>query len=271
MTQDLPKTIYKYRSWNSEFGKRVLTDFELYLASPGEFNDPFDAKVPYNFQNLSNEELDKVIGKFAAHSPKHRRLNQVSPRTSRRIIKKLYTSDPNWLQSLSNKIDFEAVDKLIGVVSMSANWDNQLMWAHYSDNHKGYCIGFNEIAIKNSGKFKYGGLIQYAESSDFPKISPLDQSDKAFYEKTFTKSIDWKYEQEYRLLKIFQPPNGPTHQQRIIKIDPDSIVEVIVGMKMPEKDRSSIMEICKKHKIKVFEAKPVPLKFELSRELLQHG
>ncbi|MBL7103181.1 MAG: DUF2971 domain-containing protein [Bacteroidales bacterium] len=31
-----------------------------------------------------------------------------------------------------------------GILSLSAKWDNILIWGHYAEKHKGFCIGFNE-------------------------------------------------------------------------------------------------------------------------------
>lgn len=35
------------------------------------------------------------------------------------------------------------VPSFVGVVSLSSSNDNNLLWAHYTEGHKGYCIGFH--------------------------------------------------------------------------------------------------------------------------------
>ena len=58
---DIPKTLYKYRIWDEvgqekQLSRRILTDNEVYLASPDQFNDPFDGSLPFKY---NKEELTK--------------------------------------------------------------------------------------------------------------------------------------------------------------------------------------------------------------------
>ncbi len=53
--ENIPQPLYKYRQWiepcvDSQYQKRVLTDNEVYLASADQFNDPFDAAIPFKFR-----------------------------------------------------------------------------------------------------------------------------------------------------------------------------------------------------------------------------
>ena len=55
--ENIPQPLFKYRIWNDEYQKRLLTHNEVYLASADQFNDPFDASIPYRFKD---EELTPV-------------------------------------------------------------------------------------------------------------------------------------------------------------------------------------------------------------------
>lgn len=38
---------------------------------------------------------------------------------------------------------YENVNNNIGILSLTKKWNNTLMWAHYTDSHKGLCVGFD--------------------------------------------------------------------------------------------------------------------------------
>ena len=43
---ELPKTLYKYRCWNKELHRSILSDRIVYMAAPSTFEDPLDCKNP---------------------------------------------------------------------------------------------------------------------------------------------------------------------------------------------------------------------------------
>lgn len=262
----IPKTIYKYRAWES-YGKTVLENFELYLASPKDFNDPFDAKIPDNFIDLSDEELEKFVDNIVLKNASQKQIPTLSHSNPEwtKMMMQMLKHDPNWLQNIAIEKGSKAVDDLFGIISFSAKWDNILMWGHYGNNHAGYCIGFNEEKIRNSGFFGHGGLVMYPEDKSFPKLNPLGNKDDNFYKKAFTKSFDWKYEEEYRLMRIFNPFVGKEEHERIFNFEPNIIDEVILGMKMEDDKRTEIKEICSENKIPLFEIVSVPFKFQLDK------
>ncbi len=56
-----PSVLYKYRNWKDEH-KRTLLNNEFYLISSKDTNDPFDMKIPYDFDNYdTNEKRERFI------------------------------------------------------------------------------------------------------------------------------------------------------------------------------------------------------------------
>ena len=49
ISENTPALIYKYRDWENDYHKRIITERELYFAHPHTLNDPYDARPPYNF------------------------------------------------------------------------------------------------------------------------------------------------------------------------------------------------------------------------------
>lgn len=58
---------------------------------------------------------------------------------------------------------------------MSTRWDSILMRSHYSDSHKGICVGFSEEKLRKSGFFGAGGQVHYLPNNEFPQIDPFEK------------------------------------------------------------------------------------------------
>lgn len=247
-----PKTIYKYRDWTNDNHKTILTDNEIFLASPGEFNDPFDCKIATHF--LSLDTPDKV--KHYIEARRHE--SELDEKGIAILEERLNNISEYW--DMFQALEFTMIDQHYGVLSLSARWDSILMWSHYANFHKGFCVGFNEEKMRLSGIFNCGGLVKY--SDDFPLIDPHTNEIDVMFLQTQYKAKNWEYEQEYRLSKLFSP-NPPTNIQRVKKINPEFIEEVILGMGISYKYRSEITAICKAKNILVSQIKRLPFKFEL--------
>mgnify|MGYP004344840481 CR=1 FL=1 len=61
---DFPKTLYKFRDWTNPLHKEILTKKTLYLASPRDFNDPFDCRLSKNYLSLSDPKKMEKYQKF---------------------------------------------------------------------------------------------------------------------------------------------------------------------------------------------------------------
>lgn len=89
-------------------------------------------------------------------------------------------------------VNFEKsqISKRYGLLCFSEDKYNPVQWAHYAENHKGVCLGF-DIPEKKLKKVKYVAERLARET--------LDQSD--CNEKLLTTKFNhWSYEQERRLI-----------------------------------------------------------------------
>lgn len=106
-----------------------------------------------------------------------------------------------------------AIDDAVYIVSLCTDHKNRLMWSHYADNHKGFCIeyDFGADLLKDSGVI----VFPVAYSSIRPKIpyetvvslempTLRNANSKKIYERIFlsmlTKDTIWNYEKEWRIL-----------------------------------------------------------------------
>ncbi|MCS0234965.1 MULTISPECIES: DUF2971 domain-containing protein [Vibrio] len=105
-----------------------------------------------------------------------------------------------------------------GIVSLCADEDNPLMWAHYANGHNGIAIGVEVIEEDcELAEIKYRGL---SELSHFAEEQP-----ELVAQKILTYKHDfWGYENEYRVLTRFND---------YVSVE---VVKVIFGCKVSDKD-----------------------------------
>ena len=135
-----------------------------------------------------------------------------------------------------------------GILSLSRCREQILMWSHYADSHRGFVIGFDseDPFFSASTGTAIGGLkeVRYSDSrallpSDGLKSLNAGElnvwNDNIF----FTKSIEWKYEQEMRILA--QPTLADVRIPLETGIDiclyrfqPAAVREIIAGAKCSE-------------------------------------
>lgn len=245
------KKLYKYRCWNNPLHKRALTHNELYFASPADINDPFDFKISIDYSLLNTIEkreryVDKLI--LDAHSILVERGINIALK-KKELLWRL-ENDRDQMQDEYNTTDFQWTDERFGVISFSERWDSILMWAHYSDNHKGFCIGYNREKLRSSNLFGSAGPVAYKDY--YPQVNPLDSDPKSeLLIKTHTKASDWQYEKEFRLTFLWDE-KAPTNEDRILNVPNDFIEEILLGMCANDKTKSEIIEIGRRKNIPIF-------------------
>jgi hypothetical protein len=101
--------------------------------------------------------------------------------------------DKNIIEYLENK----------GVSCFSSEKSNMLMWSHYGQKHTGFCLEF-DTSIEPFNKAK---KVKYVR--DFPKLNVENLLINKMFQEILsllhTKSIDWKYENEWRCIHAEAP------------------------------------------------------------------
>ena len=263
----IPKIIYKYRTWNNLFHKKVLTENQLYTPTPKELNDPFDCKISYDYSLLEGEEntaafVDHAINRFGTKLVERGYdIEELRKKYNQRLLKDLMGE-----QKLYDDFRDQKRDVHQGVISFSECWDNILMWSHYSEDHKGFCVGFDTEKLIQMKYYHNGGYVQYTNT--YPQVSPLDdEMYKNLHYMLFHKSSDWSYELEYRLTKLFGIHSDPVefHKQKLLTFENEIVSEVILGLKISAENKKQIVKICLEKRISVFQIERVPYMFKLKK------
>lgn len=137
----IPKILYKYRCDN-ERTLNMLSKNWVYFANPSEFNDPFDCSAQENMHEIFRYDLAKVWASMQLEKD-----IQSLTREEIEIFNKCINQLPNMIDS--QKDIQEQLNELgkMSVLSFSARNDSILMWSHYADLHKGFCIGYKTNVI----------------------------------------------------------------------------------------------------------------------------
>ena len=144
MLENIPQPLYKYRIWENEYNKRILTENEIFLASPDKFNDPFDSALPFRYKKSDMTEENIFLKLMEVI----KRMNPLLPDTEihnmcfQRQQSGEFNSGRYWREFypyFKNEIN-----KRFGILSLTSKPDNITMWSHYADSHKGICVGLDK-------------------------------------------------------------------------------------------------------------------------------
>jgi hypothetical protein len=178
--------IYHYMSIEN-FEKVLL--YEYFLMTWPK-NDPYDPKMEFEYD-------------------KSRYLEFIQHQYNQNIIDK-YQFFLNY-NYIDHHIDLEKNKQILNryenfrIFCASISKDKMLLLSHYSDNHKGVIIGINLNNLLRINNSISRTPVKYTNIFKPPYHHPFLNSDekKRFnIELLGTKFIDWKYEDEYRLIRI---------------------------------------------------------------------
>lgn len=133
---------------------------------------------------------------------------------------------------------------------------SMLMWSHYAKYHQGFCVEYETPEYSSENADLYHNLFPVIYTDTRTPLTELSLSWNAtgtltdsniwdFYKYCLlSKSLDWKYQQEWRLISCDKLITDANYNCKFFKIK-----KVYLGNKMSAKDRLEIIDICKKQGI----------------------
>ena len=234
-TMESPNFLYKYQTLTA-YSLASLINKTVWLSKPSAFNDPFDCAI-----TLDRRKLKESILHATSSATEGADRDSMTPNPQTHIEPKHEEA----FEHLRSKI--KDIFQNIGICSFSATCNHLLMWSHYANHHRGFCVEYDftegtELR-KIARKVKYGDSIPSLSAFDLTSPGPNSNLDELW----LTKAKCWEYEEEWRIM-INKGDN--TH------LAPSRISSVIFGARMPEQDRVMIRNAIKHHhEIKFKEAK----------------
>ncbi len=257
---------YKYYSATNEYSIPNIEKGIICFSDIDKFNDPFEGIGKY-LHEVSFEEQE-YWDTMGLDFPK--------------ALGKRFSQESRDLLKFKQRI-----------WCATESYDNDLMWAHYADSHRGFCVGYTEENIRKVCH----GFEKITYCAEPTPINIHGNIDMNFVERLlFQKGLSWKYEQEWRAIYTMQPkdvlhldfshyfencfeddpefiyvPHGCTAGGNVEVLRSPRIIlqkcppsEVYLGLRTDQKIRNRIIEICKKQGIPVFQMCLIPDLFKLN-------
>lgn len=244
-----------------EFGPAYYKMFE----NENELKHPDEL---YKYYNDSQNSINSLLeGYFYFPSPKN--LNDP--------FECLNNREKQILSAAKNKEKIVEHRENIGICSFSLTNDNPLMWGHYTNNYHGFCLKFDNKAIKASKDLLLKTHVSYLKNY-VPVNSSLREAMKEVSEAPISEMLknsinhnlissfeycwkhdDWKYEKEFRFLSV-----SANKFNRKYFYDKKCLQEIYIDYRMRSRNRNifNLLMFILKNKyphVKAFEVKPNPL------------
>jgi hypothetical protein len=275
MQKERPPVFYKYfpvEPWlpNLFIGNSLL------FSSRTTFNDPFDCRPVFRVRQ------DKKTLNFYHKGLRNNGLSPAKSFLKAKEVMRRVAAD----NTLSASHTHAMLDNT-GILCLSTNWDNPLMWSHYAKFHKGICVGFHS----DKEIFRFSQTVLY--TNEPPIIFCPVQAGPELFAKTFLmKAKCWEYEDEWRIIK---PNLGEAARERqlrdyswrtniddarrladqrgpgIYEFSNASIESVTLGMNISEDDTKKVTLALTEANlgIPVYKVHPPSTTYFLSRELVK--
>lgn len=227
----LPKDIYKYRTLDAKgCSLRNLEHNSIWLSNPLKFNDPFDCAMTAEIEAVINSQFVQsiptdIIKKYRIPADVLARAQDSSNPTNV-MIEWLSTTGESGINSSNVESVKEAFsraiqkycdmlrDKLFSmhfdnakVCSFTTNPTSLLMWGHYADQHRGFCVQYRTDGFDGVKDLRLRLLYPVIYSDRLFDLAPMlkmishgSLNILAVQRALLAKSVEWSYEKEWRVV-----------------------------------------------------------------------
>ena len=226
----LPKNLLKFSS-EEDYRIKTLKSSELWVSSPTQFNDPFDCRLNINCRKFAKEALEK-------HPLSNLLPNTFEPENQ---ITKMLTIK-------QEKQNSENMYRLyVACFTEIENLYSLRMWGYYAHNHKGFCAEYDYVDLCQKEVVL---PVYYSQKyNQCEKGSNAEDSRRYELSLAFTKSKEWEYEKEWRLLLLNDDKNFD-------KGKPISFIlpkKIYLGCKAGQTLKDEMKSFCKNHQIELYQ------------------
>lgn len=284
-----PAHLYKYCT--AAVAKKILTNGSLRLSSPVLFNDPFDCYFAPGFSNPNRgaaeyaKRLDAILTraeKLPADSPAAFGLAPLIHRMATvptEVAARAHKSAKTRLKVIAESANanrqclWERDVPRFRVLCLCAESTNPLLWAHYTDCHRGVAFEFDaskdaEMLFRKAEPVKYRKrppriysqrhLVESALG-----IKPLPEDSRTALPLVMTKAVEWSYEKEWR--NVLKSRADDKELFSYLPFRPSSLSRIFLGCHISSRNREAIMRLVTGHfsHVEIYEAYKTAARFGL--------
>jgi Protein of unknown function (DUF2971) len=169
---------------------------KIWFSPPIEFNDPFDCALQVVKGDWDDVDVDRGllwVRKHVRLDPADDQLldDPTSQPQLREMVRELLS------RSLDDEIERNLNQR--GVACFAEEGDSLLMWSHYANGHRGFCLEFDSPGFRPDLR-----PVRYC--ADVPALNPLDflegtgAKESLVEAMMLSKAQCWEYEREWRIL-----------------------------------------------------------------------
>ena len=241
--------LYTYYNFN-KYSLSVLINKEVWFSKPARLNDPFDIDIDFAHRISPSDFLYMIRflksqnGITKEEYEKYEELERDNP--DQKALEEMI---------IEMNTEFREDRQNWGVFCMCESPKTILMWSHYADYHRGFCIQFVRSPENELGDIERTRPVSY--SREYPSPHPFVKNgmERLYDELFFTKAKGWAYEKEWRMLNDKGDIPLPL---------PGDISAIIFGLNMPKEHQKTIKNLMSDDQgIKYLKAIKVENKFEL--------
>lgn len=242
--------VYKYLA-----REQFFTNFKLRFTPPQELNDPRECVPDIRLHDprgyidaVIQRSFESVYFKLLIEKP------ELTPEQALKAIvdgsikttEDFFSNNEEWVRRIFDAF-MRVTNRTIGVLSLTESNNNELMWAHYADSHKGFAIGFDSehsFFKPAKGDPKLCGELMNVQYTDVRPVvyvepSKLDIPKELF----FTKTVKWAYEREWRMIKMLKSASEVINSDiHLFEVPNDAIKEVVFGAKIPPEKKETLIQ-----------------------------
>lgn len=262
-----------------------LVDGLIRFSPPGALNDPYEClpALSDQMEQIAVDSLKRDIARdFSLSDSDDRNTRRSKAAQLKRALARLdkqHKKIPGFFRERFFKHTSSNLDKNLGILSLSKRWNSALMWSHYTSSYTGYCVGFhrchpffdgvNDPDDPDGERFPLSE-VRYSEHRTVIQQQRIGHLQAVNL--ILTKSLDWRYEEEERLVsflkfadvvKPFQP-----FDVHLFKVPFEAVSELIVGHRASSELKAQLVLVAKRLGVKAYETKISDSSFDVEKKLL---
>ena len=263
--------LYKYTTRNAI--RKIVQSASLLVRPINEFNDPFES-VP-----AANDETPFLVAdNVLKQSEALRRMAndpELNPQRLTAPQLRLWMDKPENMEKVSRilvrrsgvkPLEFAVTlqnvfSQSFGLVCLTANPSNLLMWSHYAEHHFGYVLAIN------ASLWEPGAVDKVTYSDVRVPFLGREPKEEDAHRLVTTKASDWTYEEEYRILckaVSWQVVDG--RKQEFLALNPRQILWICAGVRTAVEDVESLRVVLHSSAfsdVPVYQALLHPMRFRI--------
>ncbi|PJA33297.1 MAG: hypothetical protein CO187_01945 [Zetaproteobacteria bacterium CG_4_9_14_3_um_filter_53_7] len=197
-----PAKLYKYQSFSNQTIENLKSQI-IFFSHPNKFNDPFDCSFVDIESSLSDDDYKQLYDHFFNLTDDNGREEMVDLFLDEKgsYTGFFKTETHRALNTMFNDPEMPLFyDRTInkGIACLTSKHDDILMWAHYADGHRGFCLEFDRsiVPFNSAKKVKYSKRRAHFDIVD----AIVNKNAQTFVNLIFNKFKAWKYEAEWRMV-----------------------------------------------------------------------